>query len=276
MITGNERVVRPRLADAKFFFDQDRKHKLETRLEKLRQWFTTTSSAPPAAARGTHAKLAGEIAAAPATPIRHRRSGAYLAKTDLVTGHGRRVSPELQGIMGGHYARHDGETAAVAQTQWNNTTGRVFAATACLPTTRRLCALADKLETLVGIWGIGLQPTGDKDPFGLRRAALGVLRILLETRCRWIWWNCWKSPKPASLEVKLADDTVSGLFDFMLDRLRNYLTSRDFAADVVEAVIAQKPRPHRPGCHGLKPCAPSAPCRKPRHWRQPTSASAIS
>ena len=241
VITGNERVVRPRLADAKFFFDQDRKHKLETRLEKLRSVVYHNKLGSQLQRVERMQKLAGEIAQRlHADPAQAQRA-AYLAKADLVTDMVGEF-PELQGIMGGHYARHDGETAAVAQAVEQHYWPRFAGDSLPADNIGACAALADKLETLVGIWGIGLQPTGDKDPFGLRRAALGVLRILLETPLPLDLVELLEVAKAGFTEVKLADDSVSGLFDFMLDRLRNYLTSRDFAADVVEAVIAQKPR----------------------------------
>ncbi|MFO1385221.1 MAG: glycine--tRNA ligase subunit beta [Chitinivorax sp.] len=240
VITGNERVVRPRLADAKFFFDQDRKHKLETRLEKLRSVVYHNKLGSQLQRVERMQKLAGEIAQRlHADPAQAQRA-AYLAKADLVTDMVGEF-PELQGIMGGHYARHDGETAAVAQAVEQHYWPRFAGDSLPADNIGACAALADKLETLVGIWGIGLQPTGDKDPFGLRRAALGVLRILLETPLPLDLVELLEVAKAGFTEVKLADDTVSGLFDFMLDRLRNYLTSRDYAADVVEAVIAQKP-----------------------------------
>ncbi|MDQ5888343.1 MAG: glycyl-tRNA synthetase beta chain, partial [Pseudomonadota bacterium] len=241
VITGNERVVRPRLADAKFFFDQDRKHKLETRLEKLRNVVYHNKLGSQLQRVERMQKLAGEIAQRlHADPAQAQRA-AFLAKADLVSDMVGEF-PELQGIMGGHYARHDGETAAVAQAVEQHYWPRFAGDSLPADNVGACAALADKLETLVGIWGIGLQPTGDRDPFGLRRAALGVLRILLETPLPLDLQDLLEVTKAGFTEVKLADDTVSGLFDFMLDRLRNYLTSRDYAADVVEAVVAQKPR----------------------------------
>jgi glycyl-tRNA synthetase beta chain len=165
---------------------------------------------------------------------------AQLAKADLLTDMVGEF-PELQGIMGTYYARHDGEHDEVAQAISEHYQPR-FAGDALPATaTGTAVALADKLETLVGIWGIGLPPTGDKDPFALRRHALGVLRMLLEKRL------------PLSLPVLLqhttnlfADnpqfkDPQAAVQDFMYDRLRGLLRERQFSSNEIEAVVAQQP-----------------------------------
>ncbi|MDO5103481.1 MAG: glycine--tRNA ligase subunit beta [Lautropia sp.] len=179
IIDGNERVVRPRLADARFFFDQDRQQTLASRLPQLAQVVYHARLGSQAERSERIQRLAAALAPLTGTQPAEAERAAALAKTDLLTGMVGEF-PELQGIMGRYYARHDGEPAAVAEAIAEHYQPR-FAGDA-LPTTPTglTLALADKLETLAGIWGIGQRPTGDKDPFALRRHALGVVRILIE------------------------------------------------------------------------------------------------
>jgi glycyl-tRNA synthetase beta chain len=163
-----------------------------------------------------------------------------LAKTDLLTDMVGEF-PELQGIMGTYYALHDGEHADVAAAASEHYQPRFSGDTLPATATGTAVALADKLETLVGIWGIGLQPTGDRDPFALRRHALGILRMLVEKRL------------PLSLSALLADavalfagnsqfkDPTADVLNFLFDRLRGQLRERGFAQNEVEAVVAQNP-----------------------------------
>ncbi|GAC1547821.1 MAG: glycine--tRNA ligase subunit beta [Collimonas sp.] len=240
IIEGNERVVRPRLSDAKFFFEQDQKKKLAERVpllgnvvyhNKLGNQLQRTDRVKALAA--TIATLLGGDAAL-------AERAALLAKADLLTDMVGEF-PELQGIMGNYYARHDGEAEHVALAISEHYQPR-FAGDA-LPTTDTsvAVALADKLETLTGIWGIGLQPTGDKDPFALRRHALGILRMLLEKRL------------PISLAQLLSDaaqqfagnanfkDPGSDVLPFLYERLRGLLRERGYAPNEIEAVVAQQP-----------------------------------
>ncbi len=240
IIGGNERVVRPRLSDAKFFFEQDKKKKLEERLPGLANVVYHNKLGTQAQRTERVTALAGKIALALGADVALAQRGALLAKTDLLTDMVGEF-PELQGIMGTYYARHDGEHDEVALAASEHYQPR-FAGDA-LPSTQTgtAVALADKLETLVGIWGIGLQPTGDKDPFALRRHALGILRMLVEKRL------------PLSLTGLLADaaqcfagnanfkDPCSDAASFMYDRLRGLLRERGFAPNEIEAVVAQQP-----------------------------------
>ncbi|MES2070355.1 MAG: glycine--tRNA ligase subunit beta [Pseudomonadota bacterium] len=240
IIQGNERVVRPRLSDAKFFFEQDKKKKLADRLPGLANVVYHNKLGSQAERMERVKALAGSIATAMHADAALAERGAMLAKADLLTDMVGEF-PELQGIMGTYYARHDGEHDEVALAASEHYQPR-FAGDA-LPTTATgtAVALADKLETLVGIWGIGLQPTGDKDPFALRRHALGVLRMLVEKRL------------PLSLSQLLADtvklfagnanfkDPSAEVLGFMQDRLRGQLRERGFAQNEVEAVVAQNP-----------------------------------
>ena len=240
IIGGNERVVRPRLSDAKFFFEQDQKKTLADRLPALANVVYHNKLGTQAQRTERVMALAGRIAIALGADAALAQRAALLAKTDLVTDMVGEF-PELQGIMGTYYARHDGEPDEVALAISEHYQPR-FAGDA-LPSTMTgtIVALADKLETLIGIWGIGLQPTGDKDPFALRRHALGVLRMLIEKRL------------PLSLSALLADAAAvfagnaafaapgPELRAFLYDRLRGLLRDRGFAADEIEAVVAPQP-----------------------------------
>jgi glycyl-tRNA synthetase beta chain len=240
IIGGNERVVRPRLSDAKFFFEQDKKKSLESRLPLLANVVYHNKLGTQAERTARVTRLAGAIARRLGYDVLLAERGAELAKADLLTDMVGEF-PELQGIMGTYYARHDGEHEEVALAASEHYQPR-FAGDA-LPSTNTglAAALADKLETLVGIWSIGLQPTGEKDPFALRRHALGVMRMLVEKRL------------PLALSELLAD--AAGVFEyqagfkdpraeltaFMLDRLRGMLRERGFSPNEVEAVLAQNP-----------------------------------
>jgi glycyl-tRNA synthetase beta chain len=240
IIGGNERVVRPRLSDAKFFFEQDQKKTLASRLPLLANVVYHNKLGTQAARTVRVTQLAGAIARLLGYDVALAERGAQLAKADLLTDMVGEF-PELQGIMGTYYARHDGEPEEVALAASEHYQPR-FAGDA-LPTTHTgtAVALADKLETLVGIWSIGLQPTGEKDPFALRRHALGVLRMLLEKRL------------PLSISALLADaaavfegqpgfvSPAADVATFMIDRLRGMLRERGFSPNDVEAVLAQHP-----------------------------------
>jgi glycyl-tRNA synthetase beta chain len=240
IIGGNERVVRPRLSDAKFFFEQDKKKSLESRLPLLANvvYHNKLGTQLERAQRVT--RLAGAIARRLGYDVLLAERGAELAKADLLTDMVGEF-PELQGIMGTYYARNDGEHEEVALAASEHYQPR-FSGDALPSTDTGLAvALADKLETLVGIWSIGLQPTGEKDPFALRRHALGVMRMLVEKRLA------------LGISELLAD--TAGVFDymasfkdptldvtaFMLDRLRGLLRDRGFSPNEVEAVLAQNP-----------------------------------
>ena len=241
VIEGNERVVRPRLADAKFFFDQDRKKSLASRLPLLDKVVYHARLGSQGERTKRVRAIAKGIAAA---AFAQERIGvdvdraAELAKTDLLTDMVGEF-PELQGVMGGYYARHDGESAAVAEAIEDHYKPR-FAGDA-LPRGRvgTVVALADKLEVLVGLFGIGQLPTGDKDPFALRRQALGVIRMLMDV------------PVPIALAELVAIavpmfgaaivDPTAPLLAFFNDRLAASLREQGFSAQEVDAVLSQPP-----------------------------------
>lgn len=236
IIGGNQRVVRPRLADARFFYDQDRKQKLESRIEKLGNvvYHNKLGSQLQRVARIT--TLAGSIAHLLGANKADAELAARLCKADLLTDMVGEF-PELQGVMGHYYALYDGEKAEVAEAIEAHYHPRFAGDT--LPQGNLACALAlaDKLETLLGIYGIGQIPTGDKDPFGLRRHALGVLRILIETPL--------DLPLPLLLKIAvenfpagmLSATVAKDVESFMLDRLRGYLRDRNFEVSHIEAVL---------------------------------------
>ena len=238
---GNERVVRPRLADAKFFFDQDRKKTLTSRVEGLGKVVYHNKLGT----QGERVERVRAIAKAIATQlgdaalVADADKAAQLAKTDLVTDMVGEF-PELQGIMGGYYALNDGLGETVAHAIEDHYKPR-FAGDA-LPrnTAGVVVALADKLETLVGMFGIGNLPTGDRDPFALRRHALGVIRMLVE------------KDLPLDLSALLAGavpafgdkitDASAALADFIYDRLAGSLREQGYSAQEVDAVLALRPQ----------------------------------
>ncbi|WP_334135076.1 glycine--tRNA ligase subunit beta [Tepidimonas sp.] len=240
VISGNERVVRPRLADAKFFYDQDRKRPLESRVLGLakvvyhNQLGTQGERVERVAAiaRWVAAQLGDEAL------VRLVDRAALLAKADLLTDMVGEF-PQLQGIMGAYYARHDGEDARVADAIEDHYRPR-FAGDALPRDTVGLCvALADKVETLVGLFGIGQLPTGDKDPYALRRHALGVVRMLIEREL--------PLALPALIDAALPvfgdriRDPRVALLDFIQDRLAVSLREQGYRAQEVDAVLALRP-----------------------------------
>jgi glycyl-tRNA synthetase beta chain len=237
VIDGNERVVRPRLADAKFFFDQDRKKSLMDRIPGLAKVvyhnrLGTQGERVERLARLARAighELGGEALANAAD------RAALLAKADLLTDMVGEF-PELQGVMGRYYALHDGEPAEIADAIEDHYKPR-FAGDALPRNDVGLClALADKLQTLVDMFGIGQLPTGDKDPFALRRHALGLVRMLIERDL------------PLDLDglfdaAQVKDAAVAGqLADFIYERLAGSLREQGYSALEVDAVLSLRPR----------------------------------
>ena len=237
VITGNERVLRARLSDAEFFYQTDLKKPLESRLPRLQNVVYHNKLGCQSERIARLVAIAGKVAGKIGADLAQTERATLLAKADLVTEMVGEF-PELQGTMGKYYAQHDGETAVVAQALEQHYQPR-FAGDALPETTvATSVALADKLEAIVGIWGIGLIPTGDKDPYALRRAALGVVRMLMQ----------YPVSLPALVQDafdsfpagKLAANTVAEVIDFMYARLA-VLLQGDYAQDVVAAVLAHRP-----------------------------------
>jgi glycyl-tRNA synthetase beta chain len=241
VIGGNERVVRPRLADAKFFFDQDRKKTLVSRVEGLGKVVYHNKLGTQGERVERVRAIAKAIAAqlGDATLVAQVDQAAQLAKTDLVTDMVGEF-PELQGIMGGYYALNDGLPEAVAHAIEDHYKPRFAGDSLPRNDVGVVVALADKLETLVGMFGIGNLPTGDKDPFALRRHALGVIRMLVEKDLALDVSALVQGAAPAFGD-KIADASAA-LSDFIFDRLAGSLREQGYSAQEVDAVLALKPQ----------------------------------
>ena len=237
IIQGNERVLRARLSDAEFFYKQDQKATLESRLPKLANVVYHNKIGSQAERIERLQSIAAHIAKALGADAAAAERAARLAKADLVTEMVGEF-PELQGTMGKYYARLDGETEEIAEAVEPS---RPFSAGEGPPKTKpaTAVALADKLETLVGIWGIGLIPTGDKDPYALRRAALGILRMLMQygLDVNELIQTTFESFPKGLLNEKTPSETA----DFMQARLA-VLLQNDYPQDIVAAVLAKQPR----------------------------------
>ena len=240
VVGGNERVVRPRLADAKFFFDQDRKKPLASRVEALDRVVYHNKLGSLGARIRRLMKLSGAIAAQLGADPALAERAALLAKADLVTDMVGEF-PELQGVMGRYYALHDGEDARVAEAVADHYKPRFAGDALAADNVGLSVALAERLDSLTGIFGIGAIPTGDKDPFALRRAALGVLRMLMEKALPLDLVQLLELARSQFAGEEIAASVAVDVFQFMQDRLRVYLKDQGRAADQVEAVVAQAP-----------------------------------
>jgi glycyl-tRNA synthetase beta chain len=240
IVHGNERVLRARLADAKFFYDQDRRVPLEARVPRLASvvYHGTLGTLGDRVERLRF--LARNIG--PRIGADHDRCdrAALLAKADLVTDMVGEF-PELQGTMGRYYALADGESADVADAIAQHYRPRYAGDELPEGPVAQAVALADKLETLAGLFGIGALPTGDKDPFGLRRAAIGVLRILVEKRVALSLSFLIGLAFQAFNDVPATKPVPDELADFLYERLRAHLREQGYTANQVEAVIGQRP-----------------------------------
>ncbi len=234
IMAGNQRVLRARLADAEFFWQQDQKQRLESYVAEL-QAVTFYEGLGDLHAKAVRLEKLATVLAPYIAGCDAQQAGraGVLAKADLVTGMVGEF-PELQGIIGGYYARHDGEADSVASAI--ATHYRPQGPTDDVPETptAKAVALADKIDTLVGFFGIGAKPTGSKDPFALRRAALGVIRIILDAEL---------SLPLATLLQKAAenyqfDAADEDILPFIRDRLRVYLRDQNMRHDVVAAALA--------------------------------------
>ena len=241
VIQGNERVVRPRLADAKFFFDQDRKKTLESRVEGLSKvvYHNKLGSQGDrmervcAIAKGIGQQLGGDALAQKAV------LAARLAKTDLLTDMVGEF-PELQGIMGNYYARHDGLSEEIANAISDHYCPRFAGDHLPSNSVGVVVALADKLETLVGMFGIGNLPSGDKDPFALRRHALGVIRMLVEKELP-LKLDQLIDGAFAAFPAGMLGDAHTDLETFVFDRLSGAMREQEFTAAQVDAVVCMRP-----------------------------------
>jgi glycyl-tRNA synthetase beta chain len=241
VIGGNERVVRPRLADAKFFFDQDRKKTLESRVAALDKvvYHNKFGSQGERMARVCLIAYTLAMQLDGAALAQRAELAARLAKADLLTDMVGEF-PELQGIMGGYYARHDGLGEDIADAIEDHYKPRFAGDTLPRNAVGVAVALADKLETLVGMFGIGNLPTGDKDPFALRRHALGVIRMLIEKDLPLDLSALVAAATPAFGD-KITDASAA-LTDFVFDRLAGSLREQGYSTLEVDAVLALRPQ----------------------------------
>ncbi|WP_308874614.1 glycine--tRNA ligase subunit beta [Thiothrix subterranea] len=238
--TGNERVIRPRFSDAEFFWTQDKKQTLESRREQLKKMVFQQKLGTLYDKSERVALLAADIAQRMGGDEALAIRAAQLGKCDLVTSMVFEFT-ELQGTMGRYYANHDGEAAEVASAMEEQYMPRFAGDELPATATGRILALAERLDTLTGIFGIGQKPTGAKDPFGLRRAALGVLRILIELQLPLDLADLLdKAADGLAPHLGSKPDTQAAL-DYILERLRAYYQEQGIGAELVEAVASLKP-----------------------------------
>ncbi|WP_116368478.1 glycine--tRNA ligase subunit beta [Parahaliea mediterranea] len=240
VIDGNERVIRPRLSDAAFFFETDKKTPLAERLSALEKIVFQQQLGTLAEKSRRIEQLAGALAQRIGSDPTLASRAALLAKTDLVTEMVLEF-PDMQGIAGAYYAAHDGEHADVAAAQAQQYWPRFAGDRLPENLTAAAVGLADRLDTLVGIFGIGQPPTGSKDPFALRRASLAVLRILVEKALDLDLRDCLQlaaEQYPAGL---LAEGTTEQVLAYMLERFRAWYEEEGIAVEVFRAVSATDP-----------------------------------
>lgn len=240
VIDGNERVIRPRLADAAFFFETDKKHSLESRVEQLKDIVFQQQLGTLHDKTRRLERLAGWLAQRLGSDPGRAVRAARLSKTDLVTEMVQEF-PDMQGTAGAYYAAHDGEHADVAAAQAQQYRPRFAGDELPQNPTAIALGLADRLDTLVGIFGIGQPPTGSKDPFALRRASLAVLRILVEKELDLDLRDCLREALACYPDSLLAADTAEQVLTYMLERFRAWYEEEAIPVEVFRAVSATGP-----------------------------------
>ena len=241
--SGNERVIRPRLKDAAFFYAADRQHNLDSHLDVIKQikFQEKLGSLHDKALRVS--KLSAHIAIAMGQPpdeVAFARRAGMLSKCDLVTAVVGEF-PELQGVMGGAYAQHSGESQVVANAISELYLPRFSGDAIPASAAGRALSIADKLDTLAGIFAIRQNPTGDKDPYALRRAALGILRILIEGEMNLELSMLIEAATDQYEEIDKFAGLSEQLFDFIMDRLKAYFLEQSIPVDVFAAVMERRP-----------------------------------
>lgn len=237
---GNERVIRPRFSDAAFFWEQDRNQPLIDRSEALKTVVFQHKLGSLFDKSQRVASIAAFIAERMEIDVEQAQRAAQLCKCDLLT-HMVGEFPALQGTMGRYYAGHDGEAAEVAAALEEHYMPRQAGDPLPAGATGRALALADRLDTLIGIFAIGQQPSGTRDPFGLRRASLAVVRLLIECKLDLDLdelLRCAADQFDASVDAAAAAPQV---FDYIMDRLQGYYAEQEVSADVLDAVLARRP-----------------------------------
>ncbi len=265
VIEGNEKVVRPRLTDAEFFFKTDLKQRLEDNLPRLKTVLFQQQLGTLFDKTERIEKLSGEIAAQIGADVAKAERAGLLSKCDLMTNMVFEFT-DTQGVMGMHYARHDGEDEEVAVALNEQYMPR-FAGDE-LPHSLVACsvALADKFDTLVGIFGIGQHPKGDKDPFALRRAALGVLRIIVEKKLPLDLVDLAQKATALYGDKLSNANVVEEVVDFVLGRFRAWYQEEGISVDVIQAVLA---------CRPTKPADFDARVKAVNHFRTLDAAQAL-
>jgi len=241
VIEGNERVIRPRLADAKFFYETDKQSSLGSRLDQLKKVVFQKKLGTVFERSLRVASLARFIAAETGENEAHSEKAAMLSKCDLVTNMVGEFA-DLQGLMGSYYAANDGEpgpvVAAIGEQYMPKYSGGDLPSTAI----GSILALADKLDSIVGLFAIGQPPTGSKDPFALRRSAIGVLRIMVENELDLDLQACIGASLEGFEPLDVDADTAEKVFEFMLERFRSWYSDEGIPSNVFQSVMAIKPR----------------------------------
>ncbi|MDN4502300.1 glycine--tRNA ligase subunit beta [Alteromonadaceae bacterium BrNp21-10] len=240
IIQGNERVIRPRLADAEFFYQTDKKQRLDSRVEKLESVIFQKQLGTLKDKSLRVSQLAGKIASRINADVELAKRAGLLCKADLMSNMVMEF-PDVQGVMGMYYAKNDGEDNAVAVALNEQYQPRFAGDT--LPTADISCALAlaDKLDTLVGIFGIGLIPKGDKDPFALRRAAIGLLRIIAENQLPLDLIDLIQDATDLFTDKLTNKNVTEDVLDFINARYRAMYSDKGVSIDVIQAVQARRP-----------------------------------
>ena len=237
VISGNEKVIGPRLADADFFYSQDKKHSLESKREKLQTVIFEQSLGTVFDKTERVAKLSSHIAEQIGADTALAIRAAQLAKCDLLTGMVGEFA-DLQGTMGQYYAQHDGEPDEVAQAMSEQYLPRFAGDKLPESNTGIVLALAERIDTIVGLFGIGQPPTGSKDPYALRRAALGILRIIVEKKLSLDLASCINNAISHFPELPVKDPLENSVLDFIFDRFRSWYNDEGISANIFLAVDA--------------------------------------
>lgn len=240
IISGNEKVVRPRLADAQFFFEADKKVRLADRVDGLANILFQKQLGSIKDKSDRIAAVAGAIANDLGANGTVAERAGYLCKADLAAQMVLEF-PETQGVMGMHYARHDGEAEGVPQAIYEHYLPRFAGDDLPQSPEGAAVAIADKLDTLVGIFGIGQTPKGDRDPFALRRAAIGLLRIIVEGNYPLDLEALVAKSRQSFGSLLTADNVQEDVVDFLLGRFRTWYQEQGIAVDVIQAVLARRP-----------------------------------
>tara|TARA_B110000444_G_C18846450_1_gene602349 strand:+ start:609 stop:2687 length:2079 start_codon:yes stop_codon:yes gene_type:complete len=241
VIEGNERVIRPRLADAKFFFETDKQTSLESRLDQLKKVVFQAKLGTVYERTLRVASLAKFIAASTASDEAQSERAAMLSKCDLVTNMVGEFA-DLQGLVGSYYATNDGEPDAVATAINEQYMPKYAGGDIPSSSIGSVLAVADKLDSIVGLFAISQPPTGSKDPFALRRSAIGVLRILVENKLDLDLMTCIEASLKSFDSIESDPDTTDKVFAFMLERFRSWYSDEGVSSSVFQSVMELKPR----------------------------------